>query len=193
MKAAKSLAVFLLLVGPACSKPLDPPPAQLTITQRIFEPVYRASKTLQGATNAGVNMLKFSELMQAFATEIAIAKDQQMNELDKQLIGLYDEAFGALQFSAVLWKAKNEAHQEWWNGEIPVGFGAKMSPEYAPGIAKYELRPIDRKHASGVKYRALPGDSIQLMWAKAGETLAKATEVYYGRATPAVAQKDSRQ
>jgi hypothetical protein len=177
--------LVLAFVVSACSAPLDPPPAPQTITQATFEPVYRASKTIQASTQPGVTYLKFGELLQSFATEISIAKDKQMNAVDQKLVGLYDEAMAAYYFSSVLWRLKNEAHDEMWKGEIPVTFsGAPASPEVAQGLAKYELPLIDgRVPYTGAKYQAVSGQSVQIMWLKADEILKRATEMYYGRST----------
>lgn len=182
MRTTATALLFVLTIG--CSKPLDPPPAPLTITQRIFEPVYRASKALQGATTSGVTMIQFSQLMQALSTEIAIAKDQQMNELDKKLIALYDEAFGAYQFSSALWSAKIEASSDTWGGEIPVGINGKVDPALEAGLKRFGVDPQPRTmRYTGTKYHAVPAESVQVAWAKADESLAKATEMYYGRTT----------
>ena len=53
------------------------PPTPPKPTTATFEPVYRAAKAVQGATQSGVTFVKFGELMQAFATEISIAKDHE--------------------------------------------------------------------------------------------------------------------
>ena len=83
-----------------------------TITQATFEPVYRASKAIQGATGPGVTCAEFGELLQAFSTEIAIAKDRKMNDLDRKLIALYEEALAAYNVSSNLWKTKIPPHDE---------------------------------------------------------------------------------
>jgi hypothetical protein len=96
---ALTLLAVASFVGRSTS--LAPPAAPpLTITQATFEPVYRASKALQGATGPGVSYAKFDELLQALSTEIAIAKDHQMNDLDRKLIALYEEAMAAYKLSA---------------------------------------------------------------------------------------------
>jgi hypothetical protein len=96
---ALTLLAVASFVGRSTSlaPPPTPPP---TITQATFEPVYRASKAIQGATGPGVTYVKFDELLQALSTEIAIAKDQQMNDLDRKLIALYEEALAAYKLSA---------------------------------------------------------------------------------------------
>ena len=123
----RSISIFALLLVcgfMGCSKPdaplpAPPPAPPPTITQATFEPVYRASKAIQGATGPGVTYPKFGELLQGLSTEIGIAKDHQMNGLDRKLIALYEEALATYNFSAELWKVKLQAH-EVYEGEIPV-------------------------------------------------------------------------
>jgi hypothetical protein len=95
----------------------DSPP---TITQATFEPVYRSSKAIQGASGPGVTYAKFGELLQGLSTETGIAKDHQINDPDRQLIALYDDALRGYKFSAELWKMRLDAHSESWKGELPV-------------------------------------------------------------------------
>lgn len=178
-----AVPVFVVLAG-ACSKPLDPPPAPITITQATFEPVYRASKTIQGSTATGVTHVQFGELLQKFSTEIAIAKDKQMNELDKKLVAVYDEGLAAYQFSNELWKVKLESDEETWKGEIPVSIKGKTSPVIDAGVKKYGLKVTDRRlEYLGTRYQAVAGTAIQEVWSKADEILNRATEMYYGRST----------
>ncbi len=183
------ILVAALAVSAGCGNELDPAPAKLTVTQSIFTPVYRAAKSIQGATGPGVTYMKFGELLQEWSTEIAIAKDQQMNDIDKRLLAKYEEAIAAYKFSADLWKQKNEAHQDYWNGEIPVGFSGTISPEFADGLQKFKLTPVNRKMPyTGASFSAIPGDSIQQVWLFASAAVDEATEIYYGRSdgtTPA--------
>jgi hypothetical protein len=172
----------------ACSKPLDPPPAPPpTITQATFEPVYRASKAIQGATGPGVTYVKFGELLQGLSTEIGIAKDHQMNDLDKKLMALYDDALSAYKFSSELWKHKINASDNVWKGEIPVAFVLNGKMTRSDGVSEAELQqyalvPVDRKVPyTGRKYQALPAEAIQMVWLKADAILKQATEMYYGR------------
>jgi hypothetical protein len=183
-----------LVVTAACTKPIDPPPAPpATITQRIFEPVYRASKAIQGSIAPGVTYAKLGELLQHFATEITIAKDQQMNDLDKRLHQLYIEAFAAYDFSHDLWSQKLKASEDYWNGEIPVGY-PDIEPQFAPSLALYKVLTNTRKmRYSGRAFTSVAGDSIQHVWSKADEIVAEATEMYYGRQkTQSPATSDKR-
>ena len=196
-----SSALFLTAVlvsaplATACKKPLDPPPAPPpTITQSTFDPVYRASKALQGATTAGVSYVQFGELMQDLSTEIGIAKDHQMNNLDKGLIGLYDEAFATYNFSAALWKAQIDTPKEMVGGDIIVEVdGVETEPGGIARLEKYGIPVRER----GVKYmknrvKVVSPDAIQVVWGAANELLRRATEMYYGR-TSAEGQATAKQ
>ena len=83
-----------------------------TITQATFEPVYRASKAIQGAAGPGVTYAEFGELLHALSREVAIAKDHKMTGLDRKLLALFEEALAAYNVSANLWKTKIPADDE---------------------------------------------------------------------------------
>jgi hypothetical protein len=197
----RRLLAFALVIGaiPACNdaRPSDSPkpttaakaPPAPAVTQATFEPVYRASKAIQGATGPGVTYAKFGELLQGLSTEIAIAKDHQLNEADKKLLALYDDALTAYKFSAKLWSLKIEAHNDYWKDEIPVAFSGKPpGADVAPGLTQYGLVPENRVlKLTGAKYQALPKEAIQFVWTKADEILNQATEMYYGRSQAPVA------
>ncbi|MGI8785170.1 MAG: hypothetical protein ACR2L2_16150 [Acidobacteriota bacterium] len=71
-----------------------------------FEGVYRAAKAVEGASNSGVNCLKFSELLQSLATELSILSDKISTEQEKELAALYVAVSATYQDSSMLWKAK---------------------------------------------------------------------------------------
>jgi hypothetical protein len=169
------------LVG-ACGKALDPAPAKMTVTQSVFTPVYRAAKAIEGAMGPGVTFVKFGELLQGLSTEIAIAKDQQMNEIDKRLIAKYDDLLSAYKFSAALWKKQIENSEDYWKGNIPVGFNGAISAELHEGVRTFKLSPVEQTmRGTGLKFLGLPRSSIQVVWAAAGDISSAATEMYYGR------------
>ena len=164
-------------VPTAAPKRTGPP-----VTTATFEPVYRASKSIQGATQSGVTYIKFGELMQGLSTEISIAKDHSLNATDRELIALYDDAFTAFQASAALWKDKLENKRE--DGALFVALqgenGQMLDLPRARFATVYELPVTDRVDGT-LKYKTIPGDSFQRVWIKANETLQKATALYYGR------------
>lgn len=189
MKARTTAAVLLFCLA-GCSR--DQPAAVATttpqrapapgITKATFEPVYRAGKTIQGSTGTGVTYQKFMELMQSLSTEIGIAKDHPLNDADKKLLALYEEALHHYAVSASLWKMKIDASDDMWHGEIPVSFSKATDTNILTVIAAYHLPLTDRKVPyTGAKYKAIPGDSVQRVWQHADVALNKATDLYYGR------------
>jgi len=79
------------------------------ITTTTFEPVYRAAKTVQGATASGVTYVKFGELLQGLSTEIGIAKDKSLTSNDKLLLEVYEHVNEEYQKSQSFWKLKIES------------------------------------------------------------------------------------
>src|ERR1700682_5467766 len=104
-----ALALCLVTVGCGSS---GTPHKQSKVTTAIFEPVYRAAKTVQGATQSGVSYVKFGEVMQQFSTELSIAKDHELNAADKKLFAHYQDAYDAYQFSKEMWSQKIEVGSE---------------------------------------------------------------------------------
>ena len=153
----------------AAGKPFEPAPAppKALITTATFEPVYRAGKTIQGATEAGVSLLKFTELMQAFATELGIAKDHELNASDRQLLAIYRESFEAYQDSRALWLAKLK--------EGPV-FDPGLHPDVVEIMKTYSVAPYPNGNWNA-------DVAIQAVWKKAGERLDSATALYLGKPT----------
>jgi hypothetical protein len=171
------LGILGAAISLGCSKQLDPPASKApTITQATFEPVYRASKAILGATAPGVTYQRFGELLQAFSTELEIAKDHQMNDLDHSLMKLYQESFAAYQFSAMIWhwKIENTTH-DWMKGEVPA------AAEMADRISRFGIKVTDRVFYGRHLEMFDPDSAIQLVWQKARDVLVQATNMYYGR------------
>src|SRR6185503_16346089 len=102
-----------VLPGPSISVSGDDlPSGGAPVTVATFSALYRAGKTVQGATASGVTYVKFGELLQGFSTEMQIAKDHPLNDTDTSLLALYEKAFGQYQFSALLWKRKLDSTED---------------------------------------------------------------------------------
>jgi len=165
-------------------------PTQTVVNQKLFEPTYRAAKTLQGATTTGLTHAKYSELLQALATELSIVKDQRpAGEQNIKLLALFEETLGHYEAAGIFWKAKLDGPTRGATRAvkgIPIYFEKQKSDDAKLKLAeRYEL-PITKANAGGVltsklEYRSIPDDSPQRVWTRAGETLGKATDLYYGR------------
>lgn len=163
---------------PAAAQPAPAP----KVTQATFEPVYRSAKAVEGATATGVTYQKFGELLQSLSTEISIAKDHPLTDVDKRLLALYEEALHHYQVSGTLWELKLHASGDTFHGEIPIGRTGALEPSIAEVVRVYALPVNERKLTfAKSKYKAIPGDSPQRVWAAASATLKKATDLYYGR------------
>jgi hypothetical protein len=167
--------------APVVATPAPPPPVR--VTTATFEPVYRAAKAVQGATESGVTLIKYGELLQAFSTEISIAKDHDLNEQDKKLLAIYEEAFGHYQVSASLWRMKINASDDLWKGEIPVFFNDKPNETMVNALRAYDIPVEDREMSlTHARYRAAPGDAPQRVWSRAAASVEQASALFYGKA-----------
>lgn len=151
-----------------------------TINQKVFEPVYRAAKTIEGATGPGVTYPKFGELLQQLNTELVIARDQVKSDDEKKLLAQFGEVLEAYNFSMVLWKQKLEHSRSVVPGKIFLGW-MEVDPELAPNLTKYGLKP--NAPDGSTSSLTIDDDAIQRTWSKAGEALKRATDAYYGRPT----------
>jgi hypothetical protein len=146
------------------------------IDQKKFEPLYRSAKAVQASLAVGLTYAKFGELLQAFATEVSIAKDKASTAKESELVRLYREALLTLQDSNLLWKAKvaGAGYDFIPDGRIIV------APELQPTVEKYQIQTRkERMQYSKTTFDSIAEESIQLVWAKAGEQLDMASKAYY--------------
>lgn len=184
MARAVICVLLIGLAGACSSRPPELPAIQIppppTVTKATFEPLYRAGKSVQGATASGVTYTKFGELLQALSTEIGIVKDHPLNAADRRLLALYEEAFGHYQVSSTLWQLKFESSSKVWNGEIPVVLNGKAVNGLYDVAGAYDIPLTDHTMPyTGTKYATVPGDAPQRVWAKADEVLNSASRMYY--------------
>ena len=157
------MPLFVLLTLCACSAKID---------QAKFEAVYRAGKSMEGATSTGVTWLKYSELMQAFATEVSIAKDKAQSTIEQELVSLYGEALIAYQDAQIVWRKK-------------IGHDGNL------GISESEMKRIVEAYpiqgaGSGSSFSFSPDQAIQTIWVRAGAKLRDANEKYTGKESNAL-------
>ena len=162
------LLFALLSFASACStetqKPtVAPKPA---IDQTKFEALYRSAKSLQGGMTVGVSYMKFGELLRGLATEISIAKDKATSSNEKELVGLYAEAFKTYQDSYTLWNRKKDHPDYYWN-----------DGETNSLVKKYNI-PIKSRGFGGV---FLAPEALKIIWDVAGKQLDKANKLYYSQ------------
>ena len=89
-----------------------------TNTNNKFENINRAAKAIEAALQVGVNYQKFGDLVQGFATEILILKNELKNDEENKLVTSYNEALYIFIDSSKVWKHKVESSSYKW---IPKG------------------------------------------------------------------------
>jgi hypothetical protein len=151
---------------------------QVKVTTATFEPVYRAAKTVQGATQSGVSYVKFGELMQGFSTELGIAKDHELTASDKKLLALYQQVFDAYQFSKVLWEAKMK---DLTDKDAPIPVITFSSQD----VAYYRLHVVKSIPVPGYPdLNYVAAESMLTVWQQAEVLLTGAAAVYLGKQAP---------
>lgn len=185
MRRFGALVLVLTSGLTACKRePPPPPPAPVkraVIDQKKFEALYRSAKTVQASLAVGLTYAKFGELLQAFATEISIAKDKASTPKEAELVGMYRDALVTLQDSSLLWKNKlSSASYDF----IPAG-RIFVEAELEPLIVKYQIPKRKERTSFSKGFDSIPEASIQLVWAKAGEQLDMANKLYYAEETVA--------
>lgn len=142
-------AVVLLGIGGGCERK--------PTFQAKFEPMYRASKTVQAATGVGVSYQQLGELLQRFATEVSIAADRSETPEEKALVAANLAALETYKDSHAVWNSTIQSYSQ-------------VTPGLQPLVGKYKLPVTDGKFDHG---------AIQVIWAAASEHVNKATALYY--------------
>lgn len=160
------------------------------IRQAVFEPLYRAARSIPGATSSGVSYVTFRALLQAMSTELAIVQDHApLNGREQVLHRLYITALSHYEISATLWKMKLDSSDSVWNGEIPFGIeqpGQPVDTTFANLATTYGIPVANRLKTPPIplptlRYKALPGDAMKYVWVKGGEAVDAASALYVGR------------
>lgn len=158
----KRLFIFLLCLVSACAQPKNRNPV---VDQAKFQDLYRSAKAIEGATSVGLNRPKFSELLQAYATEISIARDKAITKAEKDFVNLHLAALEVYQDSATVWDSTIE-HPSKYGDYIYYS----QTIEFI-GL-KYELGPVAKDISEGMYI--LPKGTIQYLWSKAGNKVKEA-------------------
>ena len=179
--------LFVGLLGGCYSTPPDPPAiaADPTVTVSILEPVYTAGKAIDASREVGVTYPDFHRFLLQFAQAISIAADRaEMNATDRRVLAQYKEAAADFTFIDSLWAMKVRSVQPAWRGQIPVAFDgvyARETPEdmlRKHGLVAQEFR----LQYTGRRFLAVPPDSVERAWLKAGSDMKIAHDMYLGRA-----------
>lgn len=149
------------------------------IDQEQFEPLYRAGKQVAGATEVGVTLVGYRELLQQLATEIDIAEDKAKSDIEKRLVEAYRNVLQDHKDAQTIWTAKIDLA-----GVTPKGESTKIlmsGPSegfFGPIVDKYDLRHL-------VSNGVITAESMQQgIWAVASKDLAIGEAIYNGTTVP---------
>jgi len=153
--------VLLLSAASACGRGID---------QTKFEAVYRAGQGMKSATDVGVTIAKYRELLQVFASEVAMAEAKAANPDEKRMVAKWSEALVNYRDAVTLWVAKIE-HRD---PNLPT----TTLPEGPALIEKYRLVTLQGEDPA---YRTFSVEiAMQTVWQKAGANIAMANASYTG-------------
>lgn len=71
-----------------------------------FRAVNRASKAMEGAVTTGVSLQKFRDLLQTFATEVAVLEGTSLNSRESECLTLFKASLAIYADSVVIWEAE---------------------------------------------------------------------------------------
>lgn len=160
-----AIMTVLLFTQTACARGID---------QAQFEGVYRAGQGMKGATVVGVTLIKYRELLQSFASEVAMAQDKAKTDREKAMVGSYTEALANYRDAATLWASKIERGSDTIDEAVlpgGAGFTAKYTVQTATPVPEHP------------EYRTVSADAaMQAVWWKAGQNIDLANAQYTGKA-----------
>jgi len=179
------LAVLAAAVATAASMACRSGPSDAELTTALFEPVYRAAKAVQGATESGLVIGRYSELLQAFSTELAISRDKiTLRAGEKELQGLFEQALADYRAAGTLWSYVASARMATGKRILLNHPDSNVPPEVSVIIGTYNV-PIEKdpnpNYDEGFQ-RWLPETAVQHVWTRAAATLQKAIDAFYKRA-----------
>jgi len=156
---------------------------------------------LHEATSVGLNIGRFSELLQGFAAEVSMAKQKAVTDGEAALARRFQRVLTVYADSATLWRDKIEnARYDFLQGQIEVGIeklgGSHemvWSPEIRRIVDEYKLPISEGRIAyTGARFVTAPEASIQVLWAVADSRIPAATKPYLAATAPAAAAAQGR-
>jgi hypothetical protein len=149
-----------------------------------LEPLYRSAKAIQAATGVGVSYLKYSELVQAFATEHTVANDKASTTEADRIVDLFRNALKAYQDAGALWRHQIEfgKYEDMYSGGVGYSIKGHTEPELVRIVEEYKIpiRDGKLKYSQGA-YQAIPKNSMQAVWPVADKRMNAAVEAYVAK------------
>lgn len=157
---------------------------QSATNQSKFEGVYRAAKSIQGATASGVSYTRFRELLQALSTELLMVRDHApFSERETALESLFAAALNHYENSAAFWTMTSGETETpiyvYRPGQKPDTALVRLAGLY--GIPVHDRIYSPSMRQSAVQYKAIDRDAVQYVWRKASETVDAAVALYVAK------------
>jgi hypothetical protein len=168
---------------------------QPTFRAELFDSVYRVATELKAGQEVGMNREKFENLIQRFANEIAVAKDQTESPIETQVADGYAEVLAIYKDASMVWDTKLKTPDylqmaDDWDENMKKGnakAGAAIGKIFDFKVALADGIPLNSfpdGDSTGIDsivsqyklpvteskgWKTIPIDSIQVIWAKALE------------------------
>jgi len=136
--------------------------------------VYKASQDLKGATDVGVTLVRYRDLLGTFASQVAQARDVVSNDRERLMVDQYAFAAECYQDAAKVWAAKieHEIDGRWiYLDKLADG------PLF---VKKYNLQVQHSPYVTDEQI-IYPEAAIQEIWHRADQGLALANTAYTGK------------
>jgi hypothetical protein len=149
-----------------------------------FANLKRAFTAISAATATGVSLVQYTPMIQAAATEVALARDAAASDAERQALDLYERAIDAYRDAATFWQRDIEFYARRDNrlaygGGLPVdmvGVG-HLVEKWSLSAGKSDIWGINR----GVPRSY----ALSTMWAAAGKAVEDAETALGLRQAPA--------
>jgi hypothetical protein len=152
---------------------------KLSVEINKFDPLYRATKEIEGTIKVGISYNDLHALVQKLSIEIEIARDRVTTEEEFNILNYYIEIFNCYQDSLTLWHAIIQYQLD--GGGIPRQ-NVAIKPMLDPLVKKYgiktEIVQMDGQH-KGYYYYYIKQEESQRPWSKAREIMSKVTKSLY--------------
>jgi hypothetical protein len=98
LNARLSMSAVLVAIVSACSTP--------KLDQAKFEAVHRSGRLTRENVGGGVTLLKYRELVGAYATDVSLANDHASTDLEREFVALHQAALKSFKDSLKVWGLK---------------------------------------------------------------------------------------
>lgn len=154
--------------------PVPPPVAAAPASpalEQIAQPTIRAAKAVENATQVGVSLIRFGELLEALAMETKLLRDNAKNEETRDLAYIFEDALKMYQDSRQLWhqgiQSDNSSMSLRRGFIVPEHFGlADIAAKYFMPRVSLDIWGLNK----GVNVN----EGLRLIWADAGKRLEQA-------------------